>query len=90
MSRTWHHQPWRIRAGHPVGTRRGLAHGASRFDDPPPDPVRRRLGWYKPERSHVRLVLLAAITDWNTNRDTDIEPDPRQHRHNMWAGGWWD
>lgn len=50
----------------------------------------RRKAYYGPERAHVRAVLRAAARGFNANGETDIEPGPRQHRHGVWRGGWWD
>lgn len=54
-----------------------------------PKKDRRRVEFYGPERAHVRDILRAAADDYNTYGETDSEPDPRQHRHATWAGGYW-
>lgn len=93
MSRTWHHAPWRVRSAHPVGHRRGLPHGLSPcypwVHETAPT-LDAHLFWWGPARAQMRDVLRAAVADWNTNGATDLEPEPRQHRHAMWGGGWWD
>lgn len=50
----------------------------------------RRDLWFGPERASVRDQLAAARRDYNAYGDTDVEPEPRQHRHAIWGGGWWD
>lgn len=50
----------------------------------------RRTGYYKPERAYSRSVLRQAVDDYNTFGYTDIEPEPTQHHHAPWGGGYWD
>lgn len=49
-----------------------------------------RRGYYKRERASVRDILIKARADYNGNSDTEIEPEPRQHRRSTWGGGYWD
>lgn len=43
--------------------------------------------WYRdhvyinPARTHEREVLTEARKEWNGSGHTDLEPEPRQHRH---------
>lgn len=53
-------------------------------------PAMTHMHWYRPERAHVRVSLLNAARDWNMHGDTDVEPNPRQHRRGPWTGGFWD
>lgn len=55
-----------------------------------PDGPEIHLRWFGPERAHVRTTLLAALRDYNTHGETDLEPDNRRTRGGTWAGGWWD
>lgn len=48
------------------------------------------IGYYSPERAHVRDVLRDAVRDFNAYGETDVEPVGRQHRHAHWGSGWWD
>lgn len=50
----------------------------------------RREGYTAPERAHVRDVLRAAVHDYNTHGETEIEPVNRQPRRAPWGGGYWD
>lgn len=50
----------------------------------------RRNAYYGPERAHVRGMLRAAAREYNAHGDTDVEPEPRQHRHGPWRHGYWD
>ena len=46
--------------------------------------------YYAPERARVRNSLRIALREWNTWRDTDVEPPWRQTKNSLWGGGWWD
>lgn len=56
----------------------------------PPSKERRRLGYFGPERAHVRDTLRAAAADWNTYGETDIETIDRPSPTSDWYGGYWD
>ncbi len=91
MSRTWHHQPWLVRARHPLGTPRGLPDGERHHHYfAPPSPVMRRVFWYQPERAYVRRILTEAVLDWQTNRGTDPRAQPLPAPPQPPGRCWWD
>lgn len=64
---------------------RGYVHVARVYGDAPPPWFRRQ--FETTARADTRTALRNAARDYNTNGDTDIEPEPTRHRHN--AGWYW-
>lgn len=58
------------------------------YDDPSNAEI--HLGYYGPERAHVRDLLRGAVREYNAHGETDLEPVTRQHRHTTWTGDYWD
>ena len=45
--------------------------------------------YYNPERRNMRDDLRAALREYNTFGEVEVDPVNQQHRHAPFAGGWW-
>lgn len=56
----------------------------------PPNHLDRHAYWWGPDRANTRDLLKSAAKEYRAASEVDSVPDPVQHRHAMWGGGWWD
>jgi hypothetical protein len=82
MSRTDKDAPWRVRRPDGVWDRRFYVWPPRSFD--------RHVYWWGPDRANARDLLKSAAKEHRAAGVVDSEPEPIQHRHAMWGGGWWD
>jgi hypothetical protein len=83
MSRTDKDEPLRVRNPDYLRDRRYYYTWGPRRED-------RHLYWWGPDRAHTRSLLKSAAREHRAAGSVVSQPEPRQHRHAPYNGGWWD